>query len=72
MFPEWNKRVQKNKKYSDDAELEEISCKAINENQFYIDYTNKVWACYYIPNKNKLTKEQDWYKEYRAWSCSQA
>lgn len=64
MFPEWNKRVEENKKYFEDSELEEISCKAINENQFYIDYTNKVWACYYIPNKNKLSHEQDWYKEY--------
>ena len=23
-----------------------------------------MWACYYIPNKNKLSHEQDWYKEY--------
>ncbi len=62
-FTKWNSEVKVSQKYSESNNLENISCKAISENQFYVDYNNKVWACYYIPNMSRLC-EQPWYKNY--------
>ncbi|SVC93258.1 uncharacterized protein METZ01_LOCUS346112, partial [marine metagenome] len=61
--PEWNEAIEKNVK-NRRKELVDIECKAIKENQFYIDYNNKVWACYYLPNMVHLAKESDWYSDY--------
>jgi len=55
---EWNDAVDNNGQYG------EIQCKAVDENQFYIDHYNRVWACYYIPNIHKLAQEANWYGEY--------
>ena len=59
--PEWNKAIEKNKNYNEGTDIE---CKAVKENQFYVDYMNRVWACYYIPNMKKLVTESEWYSEY--------
>ena len=64
IFPEWNKKVNNHLKYRETDVLQEISCKAVNENQIYISYKNKPWACYYIPEMKYLTNEQKWYKDY--------
>lgn len=59
--PRWNEKVDDNLQWDG---WTEISCKAQNENQFYVDCKNKPWACYYIPNKGGLSREKEWYKEY--------
>ena len=64
IFNKWNEKVNKNSSYKNTDSLEEISCKAIKENQIYISHKNKVWACYYIPEMKYLTYEQKCYKEY--------
>ena len=61
--PEWNEAIEKNVK-NRRKELVDIECKALKENQFYIDCNNKVWACYYLPNMAHLAKESDWYSDY--------
>ena len=63
-FPEWNKKVTKNEEFRQGNTFEPIACKAVDENQFYINCYNKVWACYYLPDYDDLAEEQDWYREY--------
>ena len=63
-FPEWNKKVTKNDEFRQANTFEPIACKAVDENQFYINCYNKVWACYYLPDYDDLAEEQDWYREY--------
>ena len=58
---DYNKKVEIN---LSNFSQEPISCKAVNENQFYVNHKNKVWACYYIPDFKSLADEQDWYQEY--------
>ena len=64
IFSEWNERVDHHLKYRETDELQDISCKAVKENQFYISYKNRPWACYYIPEMEFLADEQKWYKDY--------
>lgn len=59
---EYNTKVEKG--WHTDFSHESISCKAIDENQFYVNHKNKVWACYYIPDFEFLAEEQDWYRKY--------
>ena len=61
--PEWNESVEKNLKYRSEK-VTDIDCKVIRENQFYVDYMNRVWACYYIPIQKQLVSESNWYKKY--------
>ena len=64
VFPKWNEKVNESLKYLETDELEDISCKAVKENQFYVSHKNKVWVCYYMPQMEYLTHESKWYKAY--------
>ena len=64
IFSEWNEKIKKRDEYVSSDELEEISCKFKIKNQIYVDHTNRVWPCCYLPNKKNLLGSQKFYDDY--------
>ena len=56
--------IKKRDEYVSSDELEEISCKFKIKNQIYVDHTNRVWPCCYLPNKKNLLGSQKFYDDY--------
>jgi MoaA/NifB/PqqE/SkfB family radical SAM enzyme len=67
IFPEGNEKLKKQNKYVSGDELGEISCKFQIKNKIYVDHTNRVWPCCYLPNKKNVQKlfgSQKFYDDY--------
>ena len=59
------KKERKSKKERDAyTEVGNIVCKFQANNSIYVDFTNRVWPCCYLPNAKWLVGDQKFYDDY--------